>query len=182
MGEITFLIGGARSGKSTLAVRLGREHPGDVTVIATAVAFDDDMATRIQRHRDERPDWPTIEEPVDLAGAISAAPADDLLIVDCLTVWVATLMHHQIAVDAQPVVDALLQRPGPAVLISNEVGLGIVPDNELSRVYRDELGRVNQAIARSAHRSLLMVAGLAMPLVSVDHLLSTQTNTGSETR
>ncbi|HQV56921.1 MAG TPA: bifunctional adenosylcobinamide kinase/adenosylcobinamide-phosphate guanylyltransferase [Ilumatobacteraceae bacterium] len=177
MGEITFLIGGARSGKSTLAVRLGHEHAqrerGRVTVIATAVAFDEDLRARIQRHRDERPAWPTVEEPIDLAGAISSAPDDDLLIIDCLTVWVATMMHHDRMIDATAVADALSRRAGPAVVISNEVGLGIVPDNELSRVYRDELGRVNQLIARTAQRTMLMLAGMALPLQSIDDVLAT---------
>ena len=171
MGSITFLVGGARSGKSTLAVQLAESFPGEVTVIATGVAFDDDMAARIERHRAERPPWPTIEEPLDLAAAIADAPADDLLLVDCLTVWAATVMHHGGVPDAAPIVAALTTRSGPSVVISNEVGLGIVPADELSRDYRDHLGRINQTIARAAATTLFMVAGLAMPLhPPTDHL------------
>lgn len=164
MGSITFLLGGARSGKSTSAVQLAAAHPGDVTVIATGVAFDDDMAERIERHRQERPPWPTIEEPVELAAAIAAAPADDLLLIDCLTVWAANVMYHGGVPDGEPLVGALRARSGPAIVISNEVGLGIVPADEASRAYRDHLGRVNQTVARAAETALFLAAGLAMPL------------------
>ena len=90
----TFLVGGARSGKSTLAVEIGLRHDGPVVFVATAEAFDDDLAQRIARHRDERPDWPTAEVPVALAEAITACDPDALVIVDCLTVWVGNLFHH----------------------------------------------------------------------------------------
>lgn len=175
MGSITLLVGGARSGKSSLAVRIGRAHAsrghtGDVTLVATAEPFDEEMAARIRAHRAERPPWPTIEAPVELAAAIRNAPDDHLLIVDCLTTWVATLMHHGLDVDATPLCEALAQRSGPAVVISNEVGAGIVPIDAESRRYRDLLGRLNQAVAEVAEVALLMVAGRAIPLQRVDDL------------
>lgn len=168
MGAITFLVGGARSGKSALAVELGRRHDGEVVVVATAEAFDDDLRHRIARHRAERPAWPTIEEPLDLAGAVRRAPAGALVIVDCLTVWLGNVLHAEIGdtVEAMTtaLVDALVQRDGPSAVISNEVGLGLVPGTALGRTYRDLLGRINQAVAAAATTSLLLVAGRATML------------------
>ena len=173
---LTFLIGGARSGKSTLAVQLGERFGGPVTFVATAEAFDDDLAARITRHRDERPStWTTIEEPVDLAAAVRSVADDSLVIVDCLTVWLANLAvrvmpTEQILRSAQDMVDELCARrargAAPAVVVSNEVGMGIVPDNEPSRSFRDELGRVNQLFAAAADTTLLLVAGRAVKLES----------------
>ena len=164
MGNVTLLIGGARSGKSSLAVEIGRRHHGDVMFVATAEPFDDDMRERIAQHRLDRPDWPTIEAPLDLGAAISGAPEDDLLLVDCLTVWVGNELHHRGRIDPSPVAVALGERVGPSVVITNEVGLGVHPETELGRRYRDDLGRVNQAIAVIATTTLLMVAGKAIRL------------------
>ena len=164
MGDVTLLIGGARSGKSALAVEIGQRHDGEVVLIATAEPFDDDMRSRIARHRADRPGWPVIEEPLDLGNVIAAARPDPLLIVDCLTVWVANELHHGGSIDAAAVATALTRRSGPSVVITNEVGLGVHPETELGRTYRDELGRVNQAIAAAATRTLLMVAGRASRL------------------
>lgn len=162
MGAVTLLIGGARSGKSAFAVEIGRRHAGDVVFIATAEPFDDDMRSRIDRHQLDRPDWPTVEAPLDLHAAIAAAAKDALLIVDCLTVWVGNELHHAGAIDGAAVAAALLDRNGPSVVVSNEVGLGVHPETELARTYRDELGRVNQAVAEVAETTLLMVAGRAI--------------------
>ncbi len=164
MGDVTLLIGGARSGKSALAVEVGRRHDGGVVFIATAEPFDDDMRSRIARHRIERPDWPVVEAPLDLHEAITAAPSESLLLVDCLTVWVNNELHHRGVVDASGVATALAERTGSSVVITNEVGLGVHPETELGRTYRDELGRVNQAIAAISTRTLLMVAGQALRL------------------
>jgi len=177
---ITFLLGGARSGKSTLAVEIGRRHAatgGDVVFVATAEAFDDDLRSRIALHRLERPDWPTVEAPVALAAAITDVPADALVIVDCLTVWLGNLFHHVRApherADAQrSFVAALAHRSGPAVVVSNEVGLGLHPDTSMGREYRDELGRLNQRMAAAADRTLLLVAGRALPLADPWEVLS----------
>ena len=164
VGEVTLLIGGVRSGKSALAVEIGRRHAGEVLFIATAEPFDDDMRARISRHRDDRPDWPTIESPVQLGAAIAAAPAEPLLVIDCLTVWVANELHHDGVADADAVATALVARQGPSVVVTNEVGLGVHPETALGRDYRDELGRVNQVIAAVATTTLLMVAGKALRL------------------
>lgn len=171
---LTFLVGGARSGKSTLAVQMGEHHGGAVHFIATAEAFDDDLRTRIERHRAERPTaWTTAEVPVELAAAVAAAPGEALVIVDCLTVWLANLLVHVIdplrrATSVDDMVAALRERgragTGPTVVISNEVGMGVHPETPLGREYRDELGRINQLVASVADRSLLLVAGRALRL------------------
>lgn len=171
---LTFLVGGARSGKSTLAVQMGEHHGGAVHFIATAEAFDDDLRNRIDRHRAERPaTWTTAEVPVELAAAVAAAPGEALVIVDCLTVWLANLLVHVIdplrrAKSVDDTVAALRERgragTGPTVVISNEVGMGVHPETPLGREYRDELGRINQLVASVADRSLLLVAGRALRL------------------
>ena len=166
---ITLLLGGARSGKSTLAVETGLRHGGPVVFVATAEPFDDDLRERIERHREERPGWPTVEAPVDLASAVADAPPDALVIVDCLTVWLGNLFHHVPSVDDRAVhtaslVDALNRRSATTVVVSNEVGLGLHPDSPIGREYRDELGRLNQRVAAVSERVLLLVAGRALAL------------------
>ena len=169
---LTLLIGGARSGKSSLAVDIGHRHHAagiPVTYIATASALDDDMAQRIERHRAERPpSWVTIEEPTDLVGALDRVDAG-LAVIDCLTLWTSNLMWREfsdesiqrLAIDTAAVAAA---RDEPTVVITNEVGLGIHPDTDLGRRYRDVLGRVNQIWAAVADTSLLLVAGRATRL------------------
>ena len=164
MGNLTVLIGGVRSGKSALAVEMGRRHDGDVIFIATAEPFDDDMRSRIAQHRLDRPEWPTVEAPLELSTTISSAAAEPLLIIDCITVWVNNELHHHGTVDATAVAIALGERSGPSVVITNEVGLGVHPETALGRRYRDELGRANQAIAGVATTTLLLVAGRALRL------------------
>ncbi len=167
---LTFLIGGARSGKSALAVEIALRHYGPVVFLATAEPFDDDLRDRIARHRHERPvDWPTVEEPVELAAALSVIDVDALVVVDCLTVWVANLFHHTPDAPARErqyaaLVRVLAGRDGHTVVVSNEVGLGLVPEHPASREYRDELGRLNQRVAGVAERSLFLVAGQALDL------------------
>jgi adenosylcobinamide kinase/adenosylcobinamide-phosphate guanylyltransferase len=166
---ITFLVGGARSGKSSLAVELGRRHHGPVVFVASCPPLDDDLAARIARHRETRPDWPTIEEPVELASAVEKADQDALVIVDCLTVWVSNLMlrgddEPEVTGAAGAFAGALLDRNGPAVVVSNEVGSGVHPERALGRRYRDLLGRVNQIVAAAADSTLLVVAGRVLRL------------------
>jgi adenosylcobinamide kinase / adenosylcobinamide-phosphate guanylyltransferase len=166
---ITFLVGGARSGKSSLAVELGRRHHGPVVFVASCPPLDDDLAARIARHRETRPDWPTIEEPVELASAVEKADRDALVIVDCLTVWVSNLMlrgddEPEVTGAAGAFAGALLDRDGPAVVVSNEVGSGVHPEGALGRRYRDLLGRVNQIVAAAADSTLLVVAGRVLRL------------------
>jgi adenosylcobinamide kinase / adenosylcobinamide-phosphate guanylyltransferase len=171
---LTLLLGGARSGKSALAVDIGRRHEGPVVFVATAEPFDDDLAARIARHRAERPAWPTAEAPIELAAAVDDAPQDALLIVDCLTVWLANVLVTE-AGDGERRADELIaaigRRRDPMVIVSNEVGLGLVPDNELGRVYRDSLGRLNQRLAAMAATTLLLVAGRAVRLDDPQDLL-----------
>lgn len=171
---LTFLIGGARSGKSTLAVRMGEHFGGPVAFVATAEPFDDDMAERVAQHRADRPSaWCTIEEPVGLADAVRAVPDSSFLIVDCLTVWLANLLVRDMPPPAilrsgHDMVDELRARrardAAPAVVVSNEVGLGIVPADPATRTYRDILGRLNQMTAAAADTTLFMAAGKALRL------------------
>jgi adenosyl cobinamide kinase/adenosyl cobinamide phosphate guanylyltransferase len=167
MGMV-FVLGGARSGKSDVAVRLGIDSGMPVAFIATADALDQEMAERIRMHREGRPSgWTVTESPIDLLDAIRRADAKDFVIVDCLTLWISNLMGAgrspaEIAALAGEVANALSTRD--AVVISNEVGMGIVPANELARSFRDVLGAVNAQFARCADRAVLMVAGLALEL------------------
>lgn len=168
---LTVLLGGARSGKSALAVRLGRQHDGPVTYVATCpqIDGDEDLAERIARHRAERPPaWTTIEEEYDLAGALATA-GGALAIVDCLTTWVGNLLFRgdgqaEIEAASERAIDAARARSAPTVVVSNEVGLGIVPETALGRTYRDVLGRVNQQWAAAADRAMFLVAGKALRL------------------
>ncbi len=173
---LTMLFGGARSGKSALAVTLGQRHDGAVAYLATAPLIDDDMAQRIARHRAERPaGWTTIEAPLDVAAAITTAP-DAMIVIDCLTLWVSNLMWHgrgdeEIERLAADTAGRAAAHPAPVVAISNEVGLGVHPETAIGRRYRDVLGRVNQTWASVADTSLLLVAGRAIPLGDpLDHL------------
>jgi adenosyl cobinamide kinase/adenosyl cobinamide phosphate guanylyltransferase len=166
------LLGGARSGKSAMAERLALDSGAPVTFIATAEPGDDEMAVRIRRHRDQRPhSWRTVEAPLELLAAVRSASRSDFLVVDCLTLWVSNLLEKgvdstEIQVAAENVAHELSGRQGVAV--TNEVGLGIVPANELARIFRDVLGTVNARFAASAGRAILMVAGRALELPRAD--------------
>jgi adenosyl cobinamide kinase/adenosyl cobinamide phosphate guanylyltransferase len=168
---LTVLLGGARSGKSALAVDIASRGGNHVTYLATSptIPGDHDLEERVARHRDERPtSWITIEEELDLAAALARVETP-VVIVDCLTVWTGNMFHHgrdeSAILDASDAaIAAATDRDLTAVVISNEVGLGIVPDNELAREYRDVLGRVNQQWVAAADHALLMVAGRALPL------------------
>lgn len=165
--DVTLVLGGARAGKSEFAEELARAWEQRV-YLATAVATDDEMARRIAAHRRRRgARWRTVEEPVELAAAVrrESAPASGLL-VDCLTVWLGNLMHHGLDVDAycRALIEALATARGPMVLVANEVGLGIVPNNAMTRAFRDHAGRLNQAVARVASRVFFMAAGIPMTL------------------
>ncbi|MFM8648850.1 MAG: bifunctional adenosylcobinamide kinase/adenosylcobinamide-phosphate guanylyltransferase [Actinomycetota bacterium] len=166
---LTVLIGGARSGKSTLAVDWGIRHAGPVTFVATAPLLDDDMRDRAARHRAERPDWPTVEEAHDLAPIIDRASAESMVIVDCITLWVSNLMWRgdeetAITALAQDLADATRRSPARVVVVTNEVGSGVHPETELGRRYRDLLGRVNQILVAASDHSFLLVAGRAVAL------------------
>jgi adenosylcobinamide kinase/adenosylcobinamide-phosphate guanylyltransferase len=160
---LTLLLGGARSGKSTLALRRAAASGRPVVFVATAEPGDAEMAERIARHRDERdPEWTTVEAPLDLADALAAAPAEACLIVDCLTLWVANRLEEGEAEIVRLATEAAAlaaQRAGPTIAVSNEVGMGVVPASPLGRTYRDVLGRVNAVWADHAAAAALVVAG-----------------------
>ncbi|RJG44723.1 bifunctional adenosylcobinamide kinase/adenosylcobinamide-phosphate guanylyltransferase [Mesorhizobium sp. DCY119] len=163
--SLTFLLGGARSGKSAHAERLATAFPAPWTYIATAQAFDHEMVERIALHRARRAEgWQTIDAPLDLADAIADVPDEQPLLVDCLTLWLSNhlLADHDLERESE-MLEAVLAKPrGPWFVVANEVGLGIVPDNALARKFRDAAGRLNQRIAARADRVFFMVAGLPM--------------------
>jgi adenosyl cobinamide kinase/adenosyl cobinamide phosphate guanylyltransferase len=167
---LTLLLGGAASGKSRTAVRLARSWPGPVVIVATAEERDEEMREKIRRHREHRPeDWVVVEAPLDLTGAIASVPDDAFAIVDCLTLWASNLLEaglHPEAIlrRASEAAELAAARPAPTVVVSNEVGSGIVPANALARRYRDVLGRINAVWAEAAETALLLVAGRALPL------------------
>jgi adenosylcobinamide kinase/adenosylcobinamide-phosphate guanylyltransferase len=171
---LVVLLGGARSGKSALAVRLAAETGAPVTFVATARAGEEEMAERIRRHRQERPkEWSTIEEPVDIVAAIERASAADTIVVDCLSLWVANVLDevNDLEEQARAAAAASAARPGLTVAVTNEVGLGIVPATPLGRRYRDVLGRVNTIWAELADEAVLVVAGRALRLEPAAHIL-----------
>jgi adenosylcobinamide kinase/adenosylcobinamide-phosphate guanylyltransferase len=162
---LTLLIGGARSGKSAHAERLVAGHTAPWTYIATAEAYDGEMRERIAHHRARRGEgWVTLEAPLDLAGAIRTVPAGAPLLIDCLTLWLTNhmLADHDVDSECARLADVLRRPSGPWFVVSNEVGQGIVPDNELARRFRDAAGRLNQQVAAVADTVLLMVAGLPL--------------------
>jgi len=165
-GGLTFVLGGARSGKSRYAESLITALPQPWVYIATAEARDDEMAARIAEHKARRAaGWQTIEAPHELPQALDAAPRGAAVLVDCLTLWLSNVMHGAFDIDkiTLRLEEALHRRVGTTVLVSNEVGLGIVPNSELGRAFRDAQGKLNQRIAAHAGRVVFMVAGL--PLV-----------------
>ncbi|MFN0219599.1 MAG: bifunctional adenosylcobinamide kinase/adenosylcobinamide-phosphate guanylyltransferase [Hyphomicrobium sp.] len=163
--RLTLVLGGARSGKSALAESLLAASPGPMTYIATAEARDDEMRVRIDAHRTRRGrDWTTVEAPVALVAALNAAEGPAL--IDCLTLWLTNLMlgSHAIAPETDKLIAALQARAAPCILVSNEVGLGIVPENALARAFRDEAGCLNQRVAAACDRVLFVAAGLPVVL------------------
>ncbi|THF63156.1 bifunctional adenosylcobinamide kinase/adenosylcobinamide-phosphate guanylyltransferase [Pseudothauera nasutitermitis] len=178
--SIELILGGARSGKSRLAETRAAASGAPVVVIATAEALDGEMAERIRRHRAERPaGWRTVEAPRALAAALRAEAAPERwLIVDCLTLWLANLLDGaerlppgadadalpQLKAERDALLAALPTLPGHVVLVANEVGLGLVPDTPLGRLFRDEAGRLNQRVAALADTVTFVAAGLPLAL------------------
>ncbi|MCX7586283.1 bifunctional adenosylcobinamide kinase/adenosylcobinamide-phosphate guanylyltransferase [Phenylobacterium sp. 58.2.17] len=166
--SLTFVLGGARSGKTSYALREAWKRSGNRHVmIATAQAHDAEMADRIARHRAERGEgWVTVEAPLDLAGAVAALGAGDVAVVDCLTLWLTNhlLVEADLGQQVADLTRALAASPAALYVVSNEVGQGIVPDNALARRFRDEAGWMNQAVAAAADRAVLVAAGLPLVL------------------
>jgi adenosylcobinamide kinase/adenosylcobinamide-phosphate guanylyltransferase len=177
MAEMILVTGGSRSGKSVYAQRLAEAIPGPRAYIATCPVVDPEMAERVERHRAARRAsyWETVEETVDLAGVIRRSAVYRVLLVDCLTLWVNNLLYEAerrgedfaeeaTAVRCREVIDACAAFPGTVVLVTNELGMGIVPDNEAARRFRDCAGRCNQMMAEAAGTVTLVVSGIPLPL------------------
>lgn len=164
---LTLILGGARSGKSSYAEALLTALPAPWAYVATAEAFDDEMRDRIRHHQARRgAGWVQYETPLDIAAALSGDAAGQPCLVDCLTLWLSNLMHAErdIVRETEALIGALSKRSAPCIMVSNEVGLGIVPDNTLARQFRDEAGRLNQRIAGVADCVVFVAAGLPMTL------------------
>lgn len=164
-GHITLVTGGARSGKSDLAERLTARHGLPRIYIATAEARDGEMADRIARHRRARGDgWATVEEPLALADALRRTDGQGARLVDCLTLWLSNCMGDA---DIEGLTSTLRRMQSPVVLVTNELGQGIVPDNALARDFRDRHGWMNQAVARIADEVWMSVSGMPLRLKPV---------------
>ena len=165
-GHITLILGGTRSGKSSFAQHLAEESNGKLIYVATAEAFDDEMTDRISRHQQDRgPRWQTVEETLELAAAITNhSNPQTTLLIDCLTIWLSNVMlaDRDIAIAMDELAQALSNAPGLVILVSNEVGSGIVPESALGRQFRDEAGWMNQRIAAAADDVALITAGLPL--------------------
>ncbi|WP_290700310.1 bifunctional adenosylcobinamide kinase/adenosylcobinamide-phosphate guanylyltransferase [Amphritea sp.] len=172
---IYFIIGGARSGKSSYAESLAKNNDSDVIYIATAQAYDDEMQGRIEQHKQQRPgEWPTFEEPLEISNVINnESYSHNCLLIDCLTLWLTNLLcaDKNIAGYKQQLLDALNNAKGDIILVSNETGMGVVPMGELTRRYCDEAGWLHQEVAALADQVVLMVAGIPVVIkpMSSDH-------------
>jgi adenosylcobinamide kinase/adenosylcobinamide-phosphate guanylyltransferase len=172
VNDTLFVIGGCRSGKSKYALDTAEQMPGDQKIfIATCVPEDDEMKQRIARHQEQRSQtWTTVEEPVHLPESITQfSRKATVILVDCLTLWVTNIMlkagdEKKIEGHVAKLIQALAAADCPVILVSNEVGTGIVPENKLARRFRDAMGQVNQAVAHSADKVVWMVAGIPVPI------------------
>ena len=169
----TLILGGARSGKSRYALELGESLESDRVFGATAQAFDDDMKVRIGKHQTDRDEsWLTVEEHVEIWHVISShAQPGRVIVVDCLTLWLNNLMlfERDVESDIDRLVECLEGVRGELILVSNEIGLGLVPDTPLGREFRDVHGRMNQRVAEVCDRVVFMVAGLPMVVKPSPH-------------
>ncbi len=165
--QLTLVLGGAASGKSAYAESLILQSQRDPVYIATAQVFDNEMAAKVSRHRETRgAGWTTIEEPINIADALETITADQSVLIDCATLWLTNLLlgKHDIAAASATLLPAMRRCRGAVVIVSNEVGYGIVPENALSRSFRNAQGTLNQAIAAEADTVIAVMAGLPMPL------------------
>ena len=164
---LTLVIGGARSGKSTFAEGLVTATNRPRRYIATAQAWDDEMRARIAQHQQDRGTrWTTVEVPLDLAAALAGARAEEAVLIDCATLWLTNhlLADHDLDAAGTALLTALATCPAPVVIVSNETGWGIVPDNALARRFRDAQGRLNQRLAAQADLVVTVIAGLPLVL------------------
>ncbi len=171
MAKIIFILGGARSGKSTYALKLARNYKNKVAFIATCQALDKEMAKRIEFHKKTRPaDWRTFEEPYKVAALLNKIGAKfGVILIDCLTLLVSNLMlkgvkEGAIMEEADSILSILNKSKIKAIIVSNEVGLGIVPNNKLGRNFRDLTGKVNQAFAKKSNEVFFMASGIAVKI------------------
>lgn len=168
MARSYLILGGARSGKSRHALALAEAQSQTRVFIATAEAFDDEMAARIAHHKTERDAaWSTLEAPLELISALGNAPKlGGVCVVDCLTLWLSNLMHadRDLETETQALCEKISDLPIPIILVSNEVGLGLVPETPLGRAFRDAQGRLNQALAAVCDQVEFVAAGLPMRL------------------
>ena len=169
-----FLVGGSRSGKSSLATSLAKRIEAPVRFIATARAADEEMASRVEEHRRHRPgDWEVVEAPIDLETALRTASEGETVLVDCVTLWVSNLMVERDDATIFQMVDeavaAIGDRAGETIVVSNDVGSGIVPVHPVGRRFRDVQGRANQSFARAADTAYFVVAGKALRLSDVEN-------------
>ncbi len=170
MPRVMMVTGGGRSGKSSFALGLASPY-GRKIFIATAEAFDDEMRERIRKHREERGEtFDTLEAPLDLAGAISQAGKNaDFILVDCLTVWLGNIMHHESQnPESSPRIESLFailaDPPCDIAVVTNELGLGIIPGDKISRIFRDACGRVNQRLAQISNDVHFVVSGIPLKI------------------
>ncbi|PSH65990.1 bifunctional adenosylcobinamide kinase/adenosylcobinamide-phosphate guanylyltransferase [Phyllobacterium sophorae] len=165
---VTFILGGARSGKSSFAEGLIEASGLEAVYLATGKAWDDEMSARIGLHKARRGSaWTTIEEPLDLVGLLQSESAGNrAVLVDCLTLWLTNLMMAERDIEAETaeLVAVLPRLKGPLVFVSNEVGLGIVPENRMAREFRDHAGRLHQAVAGAAATVYFVAAGLPLKM------------------
>ncbi|MEM7616622.1 MAG: bifunctional adenosylcobinamide kinase/adenosylcobinamide-phosphate guanylyltransferase [Pseudomonadota bacterium] len=162
---LTLILGGAKSGKTAHALALAEAAGQQRSYVATAEAFDAEMAAKIEAHKAERgAGWSTVEAPLDLCAALQGA--EGVVLVDCLTLWLSNLMHHarDVEAEAKALLEALEHGAGPVILVSNELGLGLVPETALGRRFRDAQGRLNQQVAAAADRVEFLAAGLPLRL------------------
>ncbi len=171
LNKLIFITGGARSGKSAVAEKRASEQPGKRAYIATAQALDPEMAARIEKHRQVRGDaWDTYEEPLAVADLLRKLSGKyDVILLDCLTLWISNTMAHtdgddQVSARTRELVNTLSKTDGLRIVVSNEVGLGIVPDNPLARKFRDLAGILNQQVAKAADEAWLTAAGIPLRL------------------
>lgn len=184
MARITLITGGSRSGKSAFAQRLAEEQPGSRLFLATCTVTDPEMELRILRHVQDRQkgNWATVEEPLDLAGQLRQAHRFDTVLIDCLTLWINNLMFEAagrnqvmdedlVRTETELLLAAARAHPGEVIMVTNEVGMGIVPDNPSARLYRDLIGRCSQSVGTAADRVFLVSCGIPIQIKGKDNVL-----------